>query len=386
MLFTLEALDANEGDCLLLLYGSAARPRVIVIDGGPRATCADALLPRLLELREALGHGHDALPIELVVVSHVDSDHIGGVVAWTAELRAMQGAEQLPFQIKELWHNSFDDVIGASEVEGAVDFIDGLPTSERAGLVASIGEGRTLREDAEVLGIAVNAEFTGLVVRGDTGGAEVQCGDGLRLTVLGPARQQLLDFQREWDAARRAAKPAAGRVTAAQLDTSRPNLASITLLAESGGRTILLAGDARGDHLLEGLEVAGVLPPGGTMRVDVLKLPHHGSCRNVTTALLQRVLADTYVISADGKHGNPDLETLERLTAAREGAAYTVVCTFSERAHLEVEGAQGDAAERRAALQAFHDWARRQPAQVKIVHRPAEAYGVAIALGDESLA
>ena len=45
--------------------------------------------------------------------------------------------------------------------------------------------------------------------------------------------------------------------------------------------------------------------------MDVLKVPHHGSDRNVNREFFERVRAKTYVISADGKHGNPDGPTLQ---------------------------------------------------------------------------
>lgn len=386
MLFTLEALNAREGDCLLLMYGTAKRPRVVLIDGGPRVTYAESLLPRLTALREQLGYGDDPLPIELMVVTHVDSDHIGGALALTSALRAAKGVEGPMVTIKELWHNSFDDALGRAAVADAVAFVDALPESDRKGITASVGEGRSLREDADALGISVNAEFAGLVARGDTGGAEIPCGDGLTLTVLGPARAQLEALQREWEAARSRAKKGDGRTAGLALDSSEYNLGSITMLAECGERTMLLAGDARGDHVVAGLEAAGKLPAGGTMFVDVFKLPHHASCRNVTPELLRRVIADTYVISANGKHGNPDFETLERIEAARAGAAYTVVCTFPERAYAKVEGDSREAEERREALKKFDAWARRQPDDVKFVYREADALGVTLDLGDESLA
>ena len=48
MLLTLEALNAEEGDCLLLSCGTAAEPQHILVDGGPRATYANSLRPRLI--------------------------------------------------------------------------------------------------------------------------------------------------------------------------------------------------------------------------------------------------------------------------------------------------------------------------------------------------
>lgn len=46
------------------------------------------------------------------------------------------------------------------------------------------------------------------------------------------------------------------------------------------------------------------------MHFDILKVPHHGSDRNVTREFFENVTADQYIISADGKHGNPDYATL----------------------------------------------------------------------------
>jgi beta-lactamase superfamily II metal-dependent hydrolase len=88
------------------------------------------------------------------------------------------------------------------------------------------------------------------------------------------------------------------------------------VLAEAGGKTILLTGDGRWDDLLNGLARAGFLKPDGTCHVDVLKLPHHGSVRNVSPEFFRKVTADKYVISANGKNGNPDLPTLKWLVQA----------------------------------------------------------------------
>jgi len=388
MLFTLEALNAAEGDCLLLLYGTAKHPRLIVIDGGPRETCRAALLPRLLALRDVFPGGRRApLLVELAVVTHVDSDHIAGMVALTGQLReSEEDVDGPPVVIKELWHNSFDGALGERQVIEALEFVNGLPAAELAatGEVASVAEGRRLAEDAVALGIAVNVEFDGLVLRADDGGVVIPCGDDLTLTVLGPAQAQLEAFRKDWQATLSRAR---GTVAATGgIDTSRPNLASIVLLAESGDRRMLLAGDARADHILAGLEAAGLLSPGGTMHVDLFKLPHHGSSRNNTSELFTRVTADTYVISADGKHGNPDRETLELLADARAGAPYTVACTFPEGADRLVRADDPGADERRAALHAFAEWARRQREEgVIFQHRDPEAPAVRIDLGDETL-
>jgi beta-lactamase superfamily II metal-dependent hydrolase len=89
---------------------------------------------------------------------------------------------------------------------------------------------------------------------------------------------------------------------------------------------MLLTGDARGDDILFGLTEAGLLGANG-FAVDLLKVPHHGSDRNVTTEFFRRVRAKHYVVSGDGEHGNPEIATLRMIVDARGASAYTVHAT-----------------------------------------------------------
>ncbi len=100
-------------------------------------------------------------------------------------------------------------------------------------------------------------------------------------------------------------------------------------MAEAAGKRMLLTGDGRGDHLIQGLGQAGLLTDTGTCHVELLKLPHHGSDRNVTRSFLETVTADIYVASANGKDGNPDLPTLIWIveTAKDRGAEIELVLT-----------------------------------------------------------
>jgi len=110
------------------------------------------------------------------------------------------------------------------------------------------------------------------------------------------------------------------------VDKSVYNLSSIVVLASLGGRSMLLTGDARGDFVLDGLRDAGLLT-NGKIHVDLLKVPHHGSVRNVRRDFFEQVTADHYVISADGRHDNPDVKMLQMLTEARGAAEYTIHLT-----------------------------------------------------------
>ena len=96
------------------------------------------------------------------------------------------------------------------------------------------------------------------------------------------------------------------------------NLASLMLLVEQDGQSILLTGDARWDQLVKGLEATGRLGAGQTLKVNVLKVPHHGSRNNITdTDFLDRLVASDYVFCGNGEHENPHPEVVKVMVKHR---------------------------------------------------------------------
>jgi hypothetical protein len=233
-----------------------------------------------------------------------------------------------------LWHNSFGDLMGPDLPEAAAVLDGAEPTPPDAAVLASVEQGLVLRRAQERL---ATGGFVGegeeLVVAGDV--AE-DLDRGLTLRVLCPSRSRIeamrVVWLRELEALRRKQRTAAE--VAAMEDCSPSNLSSIVVLAEMATRRMLLTGDARGDDIVAGLEEAGVEARGdaGRFEVDLLKVPHHGSSRTVDVAFFRKVVADHYVISADGRDGNPDVEMLRMLATARGDEEYTVHFTFPEDA------------------------------------------------------
>lgn len=344
MFFTLDVRRARKGDCLILHYGSKDDPGLALIDGGPSNVYKPHLKPRLDELRKARGLGADApLPVDLLMVSHIDDDHINGVLELTRELVQANDAQQpLPLKIKGVWHNTFDDIIGNNPKEltaavtaafgpaslaGEVN-VDGL-NPDAARVLASVGQGFRLRDDTRKLKLRLNPEFQGKLVLAKAKGKKVDMGKGLKFTVVGPMNAEVVALQKQHDVfleKKQKAKDALSAFT----DTSVANLSSVVVLAEVGKKRILLTGDARGDKVIEGLELVGLLKKDGKSKihVDVLKGPHHGSNRNVAPVFFERITADHYVFSGNGEHGNPERETLEMVLAARGDDDYTVHLTY----------------------------------------------------------
>jgi hypothetical protein len=315
----------------------------VLIDGGPTGVYRPQLLPRLAQIRQARGLGPDAsLPVDLLMVSHIDDDHIKGILELTRQLvNAGDSGQPLPVKIKAVWHNTFDDILHTTpdELLAAVTAsfgpaaLTGEPAMEglapeTAGVLASVGQGRQLRDDVRnKLHADLNPGFAGRLIMAAAGTKPVTLKQSLKLTVVGPMKAELVALQKEHDDWLKE-KGTAEAALAAFTDDSVSNLSSVVVLAQSGGKRILLTGDARGDRILEGLELVGALKKKGSLHVDILKMPHHGSARNVEPVFFRRLTADHYVFSGNGQNGNPERETLRMLLDQRGKASYTVHLTY----------------------------------------------------------
>lgn len=331
-----------------------AAPGTVLIDGGPSQVWKGSLKPRL----KTLAQQRPGVPfaIDLAMVSHIDDDHIRGMIDMTEEWRdAFTSHAPWPFPVRELWHNSFERVAGdpakvtasvlASYGEAAMpqdldDFEGDHDREATYKILASVGQGAQLRSDAELLGLPTNTGFDGLV-RPGPGGSPFKLGPDLELHVVGPLPEQL-DKLRE--AFAQELPPLASYV-----DDAVPNLSSIVLLARYKGKTMLLTGDARGDYIITGLDKAGLLT-GGKIHLDVLKMQHHASIRNTAGDFFSTITADHYVASASGKFENPDRATFELLADARPKTDSYVIHLTYEVAELDTLRAKDHAAARASAI------------------------------------
>ncbi len=327
-----EALPAKHGDCLILRFTGEGAERVWLIDGGPPGVYLESLKPRLDALRGAA----DRLRVDLAMVSHIDDDHIAGMVQLTRKLREIKEDNGVPFlDIRRFWFNSFSALVGtlpepaqklatpaASDDAALSAELPGI-RHETAAVLSSVGQGEKLTAEIITLGLPLNERRGKPLAAPDT-----MMVNGAKVTILGPLQSRLDDLQHEWaKQAKTAAKPAdlAG-LFREDLDTSVPNLSSLVALVEIDGKRILLTGDARGDDIVKGWRAAsGALDK--PVPIDVLKLPHHGSDRDLTEDFVRLFPARHYVISADGKFGNPDPPALRALVETLGDRQYTIHVT-----------------------------------------------------------
>ncbi len=311
-MFKLHVIQAEFGDCMLIQYGSEASLKFILIDGGPTGVYENSL-------RDTLTNIVSSGELEAAIITHVDIDHIKGILDLLAELKAQKdNNEELFIGIKDCWMNTFSATIDTNNtLANRINSIfstaagNGIQMASTAIALNGIKEGNKVTTLCNVLNIPMNSPATQGIMRVGSPNASFNM-DNLEFTIVGPTKENLDELKIKWDEwlTERENDMAAGNFNLLSMsDKSVPNLSSIAFLVKSIGRTILFTGDGRGDHLIEGLKKKGLLK-NGRMHVDVLKVAHHGSDRNTNRDFFENITADTYVISANGKNGNPDYATL----------------------------------------------------------------------------
>jgi beta-lactamase superfamily II metal-dependent hydrolase len=313
-MYRIHMLAAEYGDSLLIEYGTGAKPKRILIDAGTPGSYT-AVRRKLESLPKKDRH------FELLVVTHIDADHIGGVLALLDE------AKTLGVTFEEVWFNAYDhltDILGAKQGEA---------------LSARIAAG----------GYAWNAAFgrNAVVVPDDGDLPKVDVG-GMKITLLSPKRAQLVALEKEWRKVIEAAGLVPGfgvtldpeevddllgdedidvpalAASKFRSDTARANGSSIAFAAEFGSQSALFGADAFPGVLADSLQR---LSENERRKISVLKLPHHGSRKNLSTDLLKLLDCGTFLVSSNGKRfSHPNRESIARVI--RRGGKPRVVFNY----------------------------------------------------------
>ncbi len=217
----LTAIQSDKGDCLLL-ETQDGKHRMLVDGGMSRAYSVHAA-PILGKLRKA------KKKLDIVYISHIDQDHISGVLrllddeaAWRVhEHQKASGntghtapAAPRPPEIGALFHSSFHDQVGknsgdiTSMLAATSTILSGSDepalqrlAEERRNLASSIPEAMRVsrRIKPGQLNIPLNPQFGGKLMLLKDNAPTIRMGT-IRLRLLGPFPEDLRKLRKEWNA------------------------------------------------------------------------------------------------------------------------------------------------------------------------------------------
>jgi len=318
--FEIDMLPAGHGDSLWIEYGENDRNiHRCLIDCGTQQTSSE-LLRRVaaLPMREQF--------FELFILSHIDSDHIGGAMPF---FKAVQ--EGLRFG--DVWFNGWRHLSGQ--------------LGARQGEMFS-----TAIQDFE---LPWNAWLDGqAIVVGEGPLPTCVLPGGMELTLLSPTPDELRKLAPVWtrELKRFGLTPGA-RVdysrflkgkpsTSTDLDalaktpfggdSAAPNGTSIAVLAEYRGASALFAADAHAPVLAGSIQKLLKARKQKRLKIDAFKVSHHASKNNVSTELISLLDCPRFLISTNGDHFyHPDREAIARIIKSGKSGGRNPELIFNYR-------------------------------------------------------
>jgi beta-lactamase superfamily II metal-dependent hydrolase len=328
----IELLPALNGDCILVEY---LPNHFILIDGGYVDTYKHYLLPRLKEIAAQGGK------LDLLVVTHIDSDHISGIVKLLEE-------EKLPIPIESIWYNGYRHVQSNVKVTNDTEMFvhksickESLKEENKP---ISAKQGCTLSALIMQKGLAWNMPVDGGVMKAPL---SIPVGDAI-IHILSPNDSNIDDLNAFWK--KRLIKD--GLLSKAHSneywddafefslsqekqgfhfhekkisksydllkiageqyvpDTSATNGSSISFVLEVEGKRVLFMGDSHSETIEESLAML-YGKENKPYRFDAVKVSHHGSYNNNSPKLFSMIACDKWLISTNGDtYNHPDMPTL----------------------------------------------------------------------------
>lgn len=293
---TIKVLQALHGDALRVRFlGNDRKYHNILVDGGFTKTYRATLRKEVKQILSA------DEKIDLFVITHTDQDHISGVLAFISEFGELNLVDKYWFNhsnLNVMLRNPSDKI--------------------------SIGNGIILRDFLAERGQLPDSEITMNMDSFSLSGAI--------FTILSPTKKVLQDYQQLWRDEESKRDPSLDRIASIkddynfsieQLiqnkfreDDKLENGVSITFLVQLGAKSVLFLADSHPSIIVQSLKQLGYSTE-SKLKVNYVKLSHHGSKFNTNEELLALLDCSSFIISANGKNHYhfPHKETLARILA-----------------------------------------------------------------------
>lgn len=309
-------LQAEEGDCFLVYIEDNGKKYNILIDGGTEDTYEDVLKD---ELEEIFRRGE---VIDLLIITHICSDHLDGIKAFFEDVK-----DEAKSKVKEIWFNSASVIANyldeKIEKVGEREHPINLSTTNKISKVTGYTLERYLTE------LGYNLE----IITNKTGCKYLDENKNIKFNFLSPTRKNLVELNNKWPAKELSKKISVvqsteymksvdelieddykyldGNLTSKGKDSNEHNGASIAFILEYKDKKIMFLGDSYDDVIIESIREKKLNTP---LKIDYMKVSHHGSKNNISPALLEIIKCKNFLISTDGKrHGHPNKRSLARI-------------------------------------------------------------------------
>jgi beta-lactamase superfamily II metal-dependent hydrolase len=256
--------------------GADGKSHAILIDSGFKKTYRATVRKVLQSLEQ----------IDIWVLTHIDKDHINGAIAF-----AQDPTFQHNKKIRNVWFNH-NEAFKFPEESSKIGFAEGI----------------SFKTKFLELGIPIQDNIWDELPRIDL--------FGMHFTILSPNQTILEQFKKNWKAVTESSKIASAGDDyhepisnlailgdALEDKTDLANRSSIAFLMEHREYKILFLGDAHASIVVEGVKKQNIrlgLPENTRLKVDYVKLAHHGSKHNFAQSLLDIIDCSNFIISAKG--------------------------------------------------------------------------------------
>lgn len=328
-------LKAFNGDSVWISFLENEIQRNIIIDGGVGKTYKDS--------KNVKGEFHKIIEeiknkdqvIDILVLSHFDDDHIGGVLKW---LNADKDASNL---IRKVWFNSGKEIATEFKSEENLDLDieileaeNDFHTSSKQGIKFekylrnnNLWEGEIIKQDSEysIFGIkfkilSPNNDKLEKLLRLYKKEKDYFTSGGVF-----DFQSSLKDFIDEENQSSFKFKE----------DQSVANGSSIAFIMEYDKKSFLFLADAHPSIVIQGLNMFGYNKD-KPLYAELMKVSHHGSMYNTNKELLDIVKTDNYLISSNAtKHGLPNKRTIARIIKNNPKAIIHFNYDLSDKVFLE---------------------------------------------------
>lgn len=296
----IKVLPAANGDCIIINFVDNETEINILIDGGRGRHCHRKLKQELEQIRSRNKN------IDLMVITHTDEDHIAGINKLFSDSKFDKSI------LKNVWFNSGSliskEILLKEDEDKAIPL---FPEEKKMSIRQGITLEKALKE--------TNCWHD-----------EILCSEkrlsieGLEFSILSPDQNTLSEFLKEWEIEDEASTKMSSitdhHIQIEDLfdhkfneDPRLANKTSIAFLLEYNKFKLLMLGDAHPSVIISSLKSLGYTKH-NKLKVDVMKVSHHGSRGNTSEELMELIECEKYIISTDGSnHGFPHKECLAKI-------------------------------------------------------------------------